>query len=108
MAVAFSPGGDGVRNFRRNPHTSFAAASDFAKERDFTSHALRFPVDGMPRIDRISAPIVLSKHNAPGASCGMGAFDHLIRAHHEPGAGYRIDGDQSAGAPLLRKFNLRH
>jgi len=32
-----------------------------AKEPDFTSHALRFPVDGMPRIDRISAPIVLSK-----------------------------------------------
>ena len=28
--MAFSPGGDGVRNFRRNPHTSFAAASDCA------------------------------------------------------------------------------
>jgi len=38
----------------------------------------------------------------------MGTFDHLIRAQHKPGAGYWIDGDQSAGAPLLRKFNLRH
>jgi hypothetical protein len=62
-----------------------------AKERDFTSHALRFPVDGMPRFDRISAPIVLSKPECSNS------FDHLIRAQHEPGAGYRIDGDQSAG-----------
>jgi hypothetical protein len=62
-----------------------------AKERDFTSHALRFPVDGMPRIDRTSAPIVLSKPQCSNS------FDHLIRAQHEPGAGYWIDGDQSAG-----------
>src|SRR5262249_4858595 len=73
-----------------------------AKERDFTSHALRFPVDGMPRIDRTSAPIVLSKPQCSNS------FDHLIRAQHEPGAGYWIDGDQSAGCATSAQVYLRH
>src|SRR5262245_24780824 len=106
MAVAFSPGGDGVRNFRRNPHTSFAAASDCEGTRFYES---RPKISG--RRDAADRSDIGYAHRSMSTAITL-PFSSSVRrgrtghkdSRHTPGIHKMAP---QAGPPSLCRFSLR-
>jgi hypothetical protein len=108
LAVAFSPGGDGGRNFRRNPHTSFAAASDCEGTRFYESRPkISGRRDAADRSD-IGADRVVEATMLQTLLAAWARSIILSARSTSPAQDIGLMEISQRVAPLLRKFNLRH